>query len=185
VFGQAADGTGVIDRLTESPNNQFPSAVSPDGRRVVLTERSPKTGEDVKVLQLDGTNKVTPLVQTSFNERNGILSPDGRWLAYEADDSGSFEIYVRPFPDVNSGRLQVSTSGGTQPLSARNGRELFYVAPEGALMGVPVASGPAWGGGRANEGRGTICGTAERCLRPKLRHRRQRPAVLDDQGGWE
>jgi hypothetical protein len=59
---------------------------------VVFTERSLKTGEDVMVLRLDGTHQVTPLVQTRFNERNGIVSPDGRWLAYEADDSGAFEI---------------------------------------------------------------------------------------------
>ena len=63
-------------------------------------------------LRLDGAHEVTPLVQTPFTERNGEVSPDGRWLAYEANDSGSFEIYVRPFPDVAGGRWQVSTGGG-------------------------------------------------------------------------
>jgi len=144
LFSQAADSTGVVDRLTESPNVHIPTDVSPDGTQVVLTELSPKTGQDVMVLKLDGTRHVLPLIQTPFDERNGIISPDARWLAYEANDSGTFEIYVRPFPDVNRERWQVSTSGGTQPLWARSGQDLFYVSPDGALMHVAVAKGPAW-----------------------------------------
>jgi serine/threonine-protein kinase len=95
-------------------------------------------------LRLDGTQAVTPLVQTPFSERNGEVSPDGRWLAYEADDSGRFNIYVRPFPDVSSGYWQVSTDGGTRPLWARNSQELFYLSMTGALMRVGVARGPTW-----------------------------------------
>jgi serine/threonine-protein kinase len=144
LFSQAVDSTGAAERLTESPNSQVPSGVSPDGTRVVFTETSPTTGDDVMSLRLDGARQVLPLVQTSFDERNGIVSSDGRWLAYEANDTGSFEIYVRPFPDVTRGRWQVSTSGGTQPLWARNGRELFYFSPDGALMRVGVASGSVW-----------------------------------------
>jgi serine/threonine-protein kinase len=146
LFSQAADSTAAAERLTKSPNPQWPTAVSPDGARVVFTERSPTTGEDVMAVSLDRTHQVLPLVQTPFNERNGIVSPDGRWLAYEADDSGSFEIYVRPFPDVNRGHWQVSTSGGTQPLWGRSGRELFYFLPDGALMRVAV-TGEAWTAG--------------------------------------
>ena len=141
LFAQAADGTGTVDRLTESPNAQRASAVTPDGT-VVFTEESSKTGADVMALTLDGPRRVRPLVQTPKNERSGIVSPDGRWLAYEADDSGSIEIYVRPFPEVNSGRWLVSTSGGTSPLWARSGQELFYMAPDTTLMRVQVASGP-------------------------------------------
>jgi serine/threonine-protein kinase len=146
LFSQAADGTGTVERLIESPNSQIPTAVSPDGKRVVLTQVSLKTGNDVMALPLDGT-QVLPLVQTSFDERNGIVSPDGRWLAYEANDSRVFEIHIRPYPDVKSGHWQVSTSGGTQPLWARSGKELFYFAPDGALMRVAVAGGPAWTAG--------------------------------------
>jgi serine/threonine-protein kinase len=147
VFSQAADGTGAVERLSESPNPQVPTAVSPDGTRVVLTETSPKTGQDVMTLRLDGPHQVLPLMQTPFDERNGIVSPDGRWLAYEADDSGSFEIYVRPFPAVDKGLWRVSTSGGLQPVWGRRGQELFYVAQDGALMRVAVASGPTWAAG--------------------------------------
>src|SRR5204862_6751755 len=143
LYWQAADGTGAVERLTESPNAQDATAVSPDGRRLIFTETVPKTGDDVMQIELDGTHLVTPLVQSQFAERNGIISPDGHWLAYEANDSGRYEIFVRPFPDVNSGHWQVSTAGGTRPLWARSGQELFYTSPTGALMRVGVGRGPS------------------------------------------
>lgn len=80
----------------------------------------------------------TPLLATEFQERNPELSPDGRWIAYESNASGRFEIYVRPFPNVDDGSWPVSRDGGTRPLWARNGRELFYLDPGGRLMSVPV-----------------------------------------------
>ena len=144
LYWQAADGTGAVERLTESPNLQNAGAVSPDGRRLIFTEAVPKMGTDLMQVELDGTHRVTPLVHSSFSERNGVVSPDGRWLAYEANDSGRFEISVRPFPDVNAGHWQVSTEGGTRPLWARNGEELFYVDPSGALMRVGVKRATLW-----------------------------------------
>ena len=99
------------------------------------------------MLALDKDRAIQPLVRTPFLERNGEVSPDGRWLSYESNDSGEFEIFVRPFPDVNAGKWPVSTGGGTQPLWARNGQELFYVAPDGALMSVPVGRGALWTAG--------------------------------------
>jgi serine/threonine-protein kinase len=144
LFWQAADGTGAVERLSESPNQQIPVSVSPDGRRLIVTDVGPKTAEDVTQVELDGTHRVTPLVQSPFAERNGVISPDGRWLAYEANDSGRFEIHVRPFPEVNSGHWLVSTTGGTRPLWAPSGQELFYVSPAGALMRVGVERGPSW-----------------------------------------
>ena len=87
---------------------------------------------------------MTPLVQSPSIERNGIVSPDGRWLAYESNESGRFEISVRPFPDVNRGHWQVSTGGGTRPLWAPSGQELLYVSPTGALMRVGVERAPTW-----------------------------------------
>jgi eukaryotic-like serine/threonine-protein kinase len=144
LFWQAADGAGAAEALTESPTTQYPTGVSPDGRRLIFTDESPTTGNDVMAIELDATRRVTPLVQSPFIERNGSVSPDGRWLAYEANDSGRFEVYVRPFPGVNSGRWQVSTTGGTRPIWARSGQELVYVSPTGAVMGVGVTRGPSW-----------------------------------------
>ena len=144
LFSQAANSTGPIERLTESPNTQYPSAVSPNGRQLIFSESTPETDTDVMAIELDGTLRVTPIVRTALTERNGIVSPDGRWLAYEANDSGRFEIYVRPYPDVKSGHWTVSTNGGTRPIWARSGQELVYVSPTGALMRVGVTSGPSW-----------------------------------------
>jgi serine/threonine-protein kinase len=141
------DGTGAAERLTESANSQLATAVSPDGARLIFQETSLTNGADVMALELNGKHQVLPLVQTPFNERNGIISPDGRWLAYDADDSGRFEIYVRPLPDVTRGHWQVSTTGGTQPLWGPRGQELFYFGPDGALMRVATADGLEWTAG--------------------------------------
>jgi len=92
---------------------------------------------EVKILRLDDGHATSP-PQTLFAGRNGEVSPDGRWVAYESNESGQSEVYVRPFPSVNSGRWQVSNTGGTRPRWARDSHELFYVAPPGALMTVRV-----------------------------------------------
>ena len=148
VWWQAADGTGAAERLTTSSNPQLPTGIAPDGTAVVFYEVTPTMGRDLLRLALDGSRRVTPLLQTKFEERNGIVSPDGRWLAYESDSSGRFEIYVRPFPNAGAGQWQVSTGGGTRPLWAPRGKELFYIAPDGALLRVGVeASGATWNAG--------------------------------------
>jgi Tol biopolymer transport system component len=144
LFWRAGNGTGAIERLTESPNTQYPSAVSPDGRQLIFSETAPSTDNDVMAIELSGARRVTPIVRTALTERNGIISPDGRWLAYEANDSGRFEIYVRPFPDVHSGHWTVSNEGGTRPIWTQSGQELVYVSPTGALMQVGVQRGPSW-----------------------------------------
>ena len=125
LFWQAADGTGTAERLTQSSVNFSSRRRS---RRTAHASCSRKaagsTQADVMMLTLDKDRRVQPLVQTPSAERNGEISPDGRWLAYQSNDSGQVQIYVRPFPDVNNGQWQVSTDGGTQPLWARNGQEL-------------------------------------------------------------
>ena len=148
LWWQAADGTGTAERLTTSSNTQLVTGITPDGTAVVFYELPPKMGRDLLKVALDGTHRVTPLLQTKFDELNGIVSPDGRWLAYESNSSGSFEIYVQPFPNVGGGQRQVSTAGGRQPLWARSGKELFYVGSDAALLSAPVeASGTTWNNG--------------------------------------
>jgi serine/threonine-protein kinase len=136
LYWQAADGTGTAERLAEGTGAPYP--VAPDGTRLVLRMDGAGTGVDLAVLALDGKRQITPLIRTASNERNAEFSPDGRWLAYESDESGQSEIYVRPFPAVDAGRWQLSTAGGRKPLWARSGREIFYLALGGALLGVPV-----------------------------------------------
>jgi len=146
IYGQPADGVGSVERLTGSSLSQ-PTGISPDGMELVFNGAG-REGMDVMRLSLTGERRVQPLVQTPFTDRNGVVSSDGRWLAYESDSSGRFEIYVRPFPDTGSGQRQVSTAGGTRALWAHSGRELFFMGLDGALMRVAVeAKGGAWSAG--------------------------------------
>jgi len=154
LYGQAANNTGTVERLTTSPNAQFPQSISPDGTRLVVREVVPTTGLDLRVLRLDpatppGTpsRQTEPLRQTPFTEDNGELSPDGRWLAYQSNESGRFEISVRPFPNADAGHWTISTSGGTRPLWARSGTELFYLDGAGAMTRVPVQTAPTFSAG--------------------------------------
>jgi serine/threonine-protein kinase len=145
VFWQAADGTGTPERLSESSDIHQPYSISPDGSRVVLREGPPPY--NLAVLLLGAGRRTEPLIRTAFDELNADISPDGRWMAYESDESGQREIYVRPFPVVNAGKWQVSSGGGTRPAWARNGQELFYMAiggVEAALMTVRVEPAATW-----------------------------------------
>ena len=127
LYWKAADGSGAVERLTEeSAGAGFPTSFSSDGTRLlVFRDVTGQDQDDIAIASLEAEGLVTPLLETTFGERNTEVSPDGRWLAYESDESGQLEIYVRPFPDVDGGGLwQVSTGGGTQPLWVRSGREL-------------------------------------------------------------
>jgi serine/threonine-protein kinase len=149
LYWQAADGTGGVEQLTDSPNSHFPQAVTPDGKELVLRETIAGDA-NIMVMALNGERQVRPLVVTPFIEQNPELSHDGRWLAYESNESGRVEIYVRPFPNVGDGRWQVSTAGGTRPLWARDGRELFYVestAGAVSLQRVPITLTPTFSAG--------------------------------------
>src|SRR5262249_19009737 len=136
-----------FEQLMRSPELKAPTSFSPDGSRLLFREDHAETGHDVMMLSLDASRKVQPLLQSNFNELNAYVSPDGRWLAYESDESGPYQIFVRPFPDVNAGRWQVSTNGGTKPLWSPDNRELFSVAPNGALMAVKLEPGSTFAAG--------------------------------------
>jgi eukaryotic-like serine/threonine-protein kinase len=143
LFWQAADGTGTAERLLpDRPYVQRPSSVVAGGTRVLFME-----GADLMMLTLDQDRGVQPVIQTAQSEQNGAISPGGRWLAYDSNDSGPSQIFVRPFPNANDWKVQVSTGGGSQPLWSKNGRELFYLATDGAIMSVAVDLGRRWTAG--------------------------------------
>ena len=110
-------------RLTETPNLTVPLSWSPDGRTLAFRDGG-LTGPDIWLLSLED-GRTTPFLQTPADESWPAFSPDGRWIAYESDESGRFEIYLRRFPDA-TGRQLVSTSGGRKPVWNLNGGELFY-----------------------------------------------------------
>jgi len=95
---------------------------------------------DLWVLPLFGDRKPFPFLQTEFPEREGRLSPNSHWIAYDSTESGRREVYVQSFPTPGS-KWQVSTQGGSTPIWRKDGRELFYLADDGRLMAVPVSVG--------------------------------------------
>ena len=145
IFEQAADGTGAVEQLTDGSFTRNTTSLSPDGGRLVFSETDLVTGANIMMMRLDGSRRVEPLVRTPANERNAEISPDGRWIAYQSDELGQYEIFVRPFPAVDSWKGQISTTGGTRPLWAHSGKELFYLSPtDSALMRVTVEPRTTW-----------------------------------------
>jgi Tol biopolymer transport system component len=113
---------------------------TPDGRTLLFGALDPQNGADLWAIDVVGDRKPYPVLRTPFDEMDAHISPDGRWMAYRSNESGRFEIYVRPF--VPEGRTQsvqlISTAGGAQPCWSRTGKELFYLSPDGQMMAVPM-----------------------------------------------
>jgi dipeptidyl aminopeptidase/acylaminoacyl peptidase len=131
-------GAGSDTLLFEDHLGKYASSVSRDGKFLAyvggggIIRRS-----DVWVLPLAGDRKAFPLLQTPFTESQPQFSPDGQWLAYMTNESGRREVYIRPFPQ-DGDRLQVSMAGGGWPRWRRDGKEIFYLAPDGSIVAVPV-----------------------------------------------
>lgn len=162
LFARAADGTGDTARLIESAANPAPTAFSHDGAQLVVHQiMSPQT-DHIKMLSLDAKQSVDLLAQPKVHFQNADVSPDGRWLAYQSDESGQFEVYVRPFPDVQRGRWRVSRAGGTRPVWASSGRELFFLAPPPQPRGAGNASDVAMMAASIQPGPGFLAGNPTR-----------------------
>jgi Tol biopolymer transport system component len=137
LFERPTSGAADEQPLLVTPQNKIPLDWSRDGRVLLYASLDDKTGSDIWALPMIGERTPFPVVQTAFEEIQGQFSPDGRWLAFVSNESGQFEVYVRPFPDAG-GKWQVSTGGGTQPRWGRNGQEILYVAPDARLMAAPI-----------------------------------------------
>jgi Tol biopolymer transport system component len=143
IFEMASGAEGAETSLYKPVGRHaHPTDVSADGAFVIYEEgegQRPGASDDfdIRVLRLTGDRQAVPIVQTPASETSGALSADGRWLAYSSDTSGRSEIYVQRFPDPGP-RVQVSPGGGSYARWRRDGNEMFYVAPDGTMMGVPV-----------------------------------------------
>jgi hypothetical protein len=150
-----------------------------DGRFLLYNSRDPQTDWDLWVVSVEGAGKPCVFLRTNFAERSGQISPDGRWVAYISNQSGPTEVFVRRFtapgastaadcarPDSSDAQWQVSTAGGIYPRWRPDGKELFYIGPNGQMMAAPVAVVGAtievgtpvalfdtriWGGGTDNQ----------------------------------
>jgi serine/threonine-protein kinase len=151
VYWQASDGTGTAERLTEGKRPQLPNAFTPDGTQLLFQEPGAAPYDAYK-MNVTGDRKIEPLLANpGYSERNAEVSPDGRWVAYQTNESGQEEIYVRPFPNIDAGRWQVSNGGGSRPAWARNGKELFYFLQPGRIMAVPIQTGTTFSAGNPVE----------------------------------
>jgi eukaryotic-like serine/threonine-protein kinase len=141
IYKKPANGNGSEELLLATSQNKAAVDWSPDGRFVLFRSPSPTTGFDLWVLPMPEGKNPFPVVQTPFEERDGQFSPDGKWIAYQSNESGRPEILVQPFPGPG-GKLQVSTNGGAQVRWRPDGKELFYIGLDGRLMAVPIGLAP-------------------------------------------
>jgi Tol biopolymer transport system component len=137
LFVQSATGASQRDLLLETDQPKAVTDWSRDGRFLLYRSADPKMGWDLWALPLDATRQPFPVVRTGFDERDAQFSPDGKWIAYQSNESGRFEIYVQPFPGPGD-KVTVSTSGGAQVRWRQDGTELFYMSLDDQLMVVPV-----------------------------------------------
>ena len=151
IYSKAASGAGDVERLTTSDNFQSPQSWSSDGQTLLIREvvEGRSTVRTLSLGDQAGSKGLAPAeFADKFPDVYPAVSPDGRWLAYMSDESGEFEIYVRPFPNVEDGRWQVSNSGGVSPVWARDGGKLFYRVPGSfEMMAVEVEAGSAFSHG--------------------------------------
>ena len=140
-----SDGTGAPEQLYANTANLSLYDVTTENEVIFAQSRSGPAGDDLDIFVLDPSDEGGPrtLLATDFNEDRPALSPDGRWIAYESDETGKREVYVRPYPDVDSGKWQVSTDGGTEPLWAPDNSRLYFLA-NNKMMQAEVETEPTF-----------------------------------------
>jgi serine/threonine protein kinase len=156
VYWKAADGTGEEERLGTVPGRSlYPWSWSSDGKTLVLMDQAVSgevggtgLGSGIGSLSMEGDRKWRPLLSEKFYEGHPQIAPNnGRWMAYESTESGESEVYVRPFPEVDKGKWQVSTGGGRDPIWSHDGRELFYRSGN-SVIAVDVQTDPTFKAGK-------------------------------------
>ena len=124
--------------LLKASSTMFPMDWSRDGRFLLYAQVDLKTGRDMWALPMAGSDRnPIPIAKTTADEQNGQFSPDGRWVAYQKNESGEFQIVVQSFPEP-TGKWQVSTGGGTEPRWRADGKELYFMAPDGKMMASSI-----------------------------------------------
>jgi Tol biopolymer transport system component len=137
LFRRASRGGAEETRLFTAADPMYADDWSPDGKYIVYSSERPGRSWDLGLLDVVAL-RATPLASSQYNEYQGRISPDGRWLAFTSDETGQPEVYLRAFP-VGDANVVISTRGGSEPSWRRDGRELFYLSPDGTMMSVNVS----------------------------------------------
>ena len=141
---KSTDGREEAELVFSRNGPQVATDSSSDGKWLVVEDNSRDTGRDLWVVSVDGKTQARPIARTRSQEWGGRLSPDGRWMAFVTDESGTSEVYVMPVSGVGD-KKRISTARGISPRWRRDGRELFYVSPDsGSVMAVAVATTPTF-----------------------------------------
>ncbi|MGI8618333.1 MAG: TolB family protein, partial [Gemmatimonadaceae bacterium] len=144
IWRQPADGSGPPSLLYQPEVEPFEAMLSPDTKWLLIRISPGSTyPRDILAVPLTGERTVVPIVTSPYSEIMPRFSPDGKWLAYQSDETGRFEIYVRPFPGSGA-RVQVSDSGGAEPIWGRSGRSLYFRGQVGEVIQVGVTTGSAF-----------------------------------------
>jgi eukaryotic-like serine/threonine-protein kinase len=143
IYQKDVYGAGGDEIVIEGGDPKNVDHWSEDERYVVYTSSGPQTQNDLWVLPLLEGRTPVPLLRTRFNEVQGQVSPDGRWLSFASNESGTLEVYVQPFP-ASGARWQISTNGGAQPAWRSDGKELFYLSGDRKLVAVEVNAGSSF-----------------------------------------
>lgn len=138
IYALSLNTSNDPQRLTNSGYRQFSTDWLPDGDTILFEQEHPETGEDIWMLHVEGDRTAEPFLQSPASERRARASPNGRFVAYDSDESGRREVYVRAFRDSNW-RAQVSSRGGQDPRWRRDGSELLYFERRDRLMSVQVS----------------------------------------------
>ena len=146
IYQMRINSVGMEERLVASDQGKSPTGWSADGRFLLYNSTDPQTGNDVWVVPVVGDRTPSVFLKTPFRELSAVFSPDGRWVAYQSNESGRPEVYVRPFVPRGAadttgtpwGQSQASTSGGIHPIWRADGKELYYLNPAGAMMAAPI-----------------------------------------------
>jgi Tol biopolymer transport system component len=145
IFMGRRDERVALRQLTSGPRPRVPSDVSPDGGMLAFVEAFTPTKSDIWVVPIDGSRPPVVVVRNPGDDVQPVFAPDGRWLAYASDVTGTMEVFVEAFPGPGS-RVQVTSGGGTGAIWSRDGRTLYYVrqtATDSTLMEVPIQTTPA------------------------------------------
>jgi Tol biopolymer transport system component len=148
LYIKSSGGTSSEEVLLKNDRNKFLMDWSPDGKYLLFGERDPNTkSSDLWLLPMAGDRKPVLFLRGDADKREGRFSPDGHWVAYSSDESNRMQVYVQSFA-APSQRWQISTDGGSRPRWRDDGRELFYMEPEGRLMAVAVRDGTSFEAGK-------------------------------------